>query len=140
MPDAKLSIKGLPDLTCFKSFADLLLALPNFLTVEIPDNITNVTVSNIQPLDTERDHVWFRFSNGGTFIGIYLFTDGSWKQFFPVPQSVYTVYGNSDFPPEGYITTEDSGSLTSDQKEFFKAQWHFTGSIFDVFTVVPEPI
>lgn len=137
-----LKLLGLPDTQCFKSFTEIWKAIEDNFAVILPTSITNVVVSNIQPLDTQRDAVWFRLSNGGTFIGIYMFSDGAWRQVFPVPQTVYTVYGDSRNPPAGYILTDDSGALTLAQRTHLKAEWLQDPSLlfYSIFTVVSAPI
>lgn len=139
---ADIQIKGLPDLACFTSFGQLLRDLPNYLQVNIPTNITNVIVSNTQPAESQRNTVWFRMSNGGVFIGIYLFSEGTWRQFFPVPDAVYRVAGgDSRNPPAGYILTDDAGNLTQAEKDHLKASWLLdpTGGFYVIFDVVPAP-
>lgn len=140
MPDINGALKllGLPDLACFKSFKDFLAALPSMYAVVIPDSITNVTISNIQPLDSESDHVWFRMSNGGDFIGIYLFSNGSWQQRYPAPGEVSWIVGDSNNPPPGFILTDDAPWISSPIKNDLKAFWRPTGSgPWNFFTVVP---
>ena len=136
-----IKIQGLPDTACFTDFNDLLRQLTNYLVAEVPLSITNVIISNVQPLDTQRDAVWFRRSIGGTFLGIYLYSEGTWQQFFPVPDQIITVYGDSRTPPEGYITTEDSARLTADQKLHLKATWlqDISANFYTIYTVVPAP-
>lgn len=109
-----LKSTGIPDSACFKNFADLLRNLPNYLTVEIPaEDISNVIISNQQPTDTDRNKLWVRRSNSGKFLGIFLYSGGSWIQAFPAPQQVFILLGNSATPPPGYafMTIELSGLL-----------------------------
>ncbi len=139
--EASLVITNLPDTACFTTFGDLLRALPDFLKVVIPTNITNVVVSKTQPLDTQRDNVWFRFSNGGVFMGIYLFSEGTWRQFFPAPNAIYQVAGDSRDPPAGYILASDANFLSSTQIAHLQAFWLLdpTGNFYTLFDVVPAP-
>jgi len=140
--EASVQITGLPDGTCFESFGELLQALPQYLQVLIPNNITNVIVSNTQPNATQRDYVWFRKSNGGVFIGIYLFSDGTWRQLFPVPGQIYRIAGgDSRDPPAGFILTDDAGNLTQAEKDHLKTSWLFdpTNTFYVIFDVVPAP-
>lgn len=139
---AEVKISNLPDLACFTSFGDLLLALPTFLSVFVSRSISNVLVGNTEPSASQRSFVWIKRNNAGTVLGVFLFSNGAWNQFFPIPGQVSTVSGataDSTNPPVGYITTDDATTLTIAQKVFFKAQWRDNGSgVFDVYTVVPE--
>lgn len=137
-----LRLLGIPDTQCFTDFKQIWKAIEQNFAVVLPVTITNVTVGPTQPLDTERNNVWFRTTNGGTFIGIYMFSDGTWRQFFPVPNSIYLISGDSRTPPDGYITTEDSASLDAAQRTFLKDNfWHQNASLlyYDIFTVVQAP-
>lgn len=80
----ELVVENIPENACFTSFVELLKALPNYLGVEIPDTITNVIVSNIQPSSSQTTSVWFRLSNAGSFLGIYVFSQGAWHNIYPI--------------------------------------------------------
>lgn len=138
-----LKLTGLIDnLDCYTSIQQLLRDFPKLFDVELPAGISNVIVSNQEPTATQRSAVWFRMSNGGTFIGIYLFSSGAWRQFFPVPQTLYRIYGDSREPPFGYILASDSAALTSEQIDFLELQWHRHSSddYWDIFDVVQAPL
>ena len=139
--EGTIELVNVPDTACYTSFANLLRDLQNYIQVRVPKSVTNVVVSNVQPLDTQRNSVWFRQSNGGVFMGIYLYSNGSWQQFFPVPRSIYRVSGDSRNPPEGFITTDDANFLTSDQKDFLRATWmpDPTAQFYIIYDVVPAP-
>lgn len=129
-----------PDLECFTSFKEFVTQIPKLFGVEIPGTITNVIISNIEPNDTQRDSVWFRKSNGGTFLGIYLYSDGAWRQFFPVPRQVYRIAGgDSREVPEGFILTDDAGYLTVAEKDHLRLDWlrDPTDTYYVIFDVVP---
>lgn len=138
-----LKLTGLIDnLECYTSIQQLLRDFPKLFSVEVPSSITNVIVSNQQPTATQRDAVWFRRSNGGVFIGIYLFSEGTWRQFFPVPKTLYRLYGDSREPPFGYILASDSAALTSEQVAFLETQWHRdpTDTYWDIYDAIVAPI
>ena len=138
-----LKLADLPDLFCFTSWPEFLKALPDLLTVEIPAGLTNVVITNVQPNDTQRDFVWFRMSNGGSFIGIYLFSAGKWTQFFPVPLAIYHVAGgDSRTPPDGYILTEDASYLTANERAKIRETWllDVTNTYYTIFDMVVAPI
>lgn len=78
-----VKIKNLPEATCFKTFEEFLLALQTYLVIEIPDTITNVVVGSSEPSSSQRDSIWYRFNSTGDFLGIYLFSGGSWNLQIP---------------------------------------------------------
>lgn len=71
-------ILSLPDLCCYPSFLDFLLALPSFLGVELPTSITNVIFSVIPPSDTQRNFLWIVFDNTGAAVDVRVFSQGGW--------------------------------------------------------------
>jgi len=109
----KLVLQNLPDLFCFTDAKDFLTQLPNLLGVEVPADITNVIVSNTQPLDSQTTDVWFRISNSGSFMGIYVFSQGQWRAVFPYPNGVYWMYGDSRTVPEGYALIDSSNAAVA---------------------------
>lgn len=105
-----LVVTNLPEDFCFTTFRELILALTQYLAVEVPSTITNVVVSNVQPLDSQTNSVWFRISNAGGFQGIYVFSNGSWVQVFPAQNGVFWFMGNSTTPPDGYTLIDTSNT------------------------------
>lgn len=80
----QLVVQGIPENACFTSFVDLLKSLPTYLGVQVPASITNVIVSNVQPTSSQTTSIWFRMSNAGSFIGIYVFSQGVWHNIYPI--------------------------------------------------------
>lgn len=107
---APLAVRGDPSTACFTNIGEFIEALPQFLVAQIPTSITNVIISNIQPLDSERNTVWFRLNNAGSFIGIYVFSDGTWIQMFPPPQGLFDMYGDSRDVPKGYVLADENNT------------------------------
>lgn len=98
-----IKVQGVPDSACFITFADLLRALGDYLVVDIPNQtFSNVVISNVQPGQADRDKIWWRLSNSGTFVGIYQFSNGEWIQIFPAPNQIFWLYGDSSDPPTGF--------------------------------------
>jgi hypothetical protein len=98
-----VKVAGVPDSACFTTFADLLRSLGTYLTVEIPNQtFSNVVISNSQPGQADRDKIWWRLSNSGSFVGIYYYSGGVWVQIFPAPQQITWLFGDSSNPPPGY--------------------------------------
>ena len=138
--DAPLVIKNLPDLACFTSVQELLQSLPQYLFAQIPLTITNVIVSNVQPLDSQRTSIWFRTNNSGLFIGIYVYSNGTWNQFFPAPNQLTRIYRTSNTAlPEGYEEASVANtSLPLATINTLKTQWIMdpTNTYFQVLDVV----
>jgi len=103
-----LKIDNLPDLACFDSFEELLKAIPNFYSVEVPRSITNVTVSNIEPDDTQRNNLWVRQDDAGGFIGLFVFAAGNWQQVSPIPNGIFRMFGDSRDIPPGFLLADAS--------------------------------
>lgn len=84
--------------------------------------ITNVVVSNEQPVDTSV--VWFKISPSGNFVGVYVYVQSQWLPVFPPPGQVIRMYGDSDNPPAGYqLITSTTPGFTSAMVTFLQAQW-----------------
>ena len=113
---ADLRSIGLPEGYCLTTVQELMSTIANNFKAVVPKSITNVLVSNQQPTSTERDSIWFRQSNSGTFIGIYVFDGTTWQQVFPGPGAITRINGNSATPPAGYevITNTKVGFNAAD--------------------------
>lgn len=113
---AAIVLLGLKDSNCFTSMQEFIEALPELIGVEIPDDITNVVVSNIQPSDSQTTDVWFRLTNGGSFVSINVFSQGQWHPIYPVnvatsPEptlQIFWLQGDSSNPPPGFQNTNDA--------------------------------
>lgn len=103
-----VKVRNFPEEFCFETFEQFLAALQELLVVEIPASVTNVIVSNLEPSSSQRSSVWFRYDNAGSFIGIYLFTDGEWIQVLPPPNQVVWMFGDSDNLPAGFQLVDSS--------------------------------
>lgn len=122
-------LTGFPDIKCYQTLNELITALPSILGLSLDSSkLTNVVVSNIQPLSGQENFVWFRMSNGGVFIGIYIYSGGAWRQVFPAPGQIYWVYGDSANPPNGFILTDDAGSIPAAVKNHLKTFWYPAGA------------
>lgn len=124
---APIALLSLPDLACFKSAQELIAALPQFLVAQIPiGEITNVIVSNVQPLDTQRDSIWFRKDNSGNFIGIYVYSGGTWQQMYPMPGQIFQRYRNTTDPttdPVGYTRLDLAAGIPPTVVTALQATW-----------------
>ncbi len=120
-----LFLKTLPELPCFSSMEEFLVALPDIYGLSIPDSITNVIVSNVQPNSDQTAALWVRLSNSGNFMGIYVFSGGNWVQIVPTPNAIQWMYGDSASPPPGYANTDDAGTtyVSNALKASLKALW-----------------
>jgi len=136
---ARLEVDGLPDNLNFTTLKNFFELLQKHVIVEIPDAISNVVISNIQPLDNQRDALWFRRSNSGSFLGAYVYSQGKWQQFFPAPEAIYWMYGDSRDVPEGYsLVTIDTPQMGTSTKEWIINQYkeHESEEYFTYFATI----
>ncbi len=112
---APLVIQNIPENACFTTFKELLEALPQYLAVQIPDSITNVIVSNVQPSSSQTTSIWFRTSNSGGFMGIYVFAQGEWHNIYPINDGnqiqMQTFTSLDGTVPEGWTKVETGDPL-----------------------------
>ena len=108
-----LKLNGFMEGKCFTSWSDFISAVPSMFSVELPNNITNVTVGNSQPSDSERDHLWVKTGPSGSFIGLFIYASGAWQQVYPVPNEIHFVYGDSRTPPNGYQVASDDANISA---------------------------
>jgi hypothetical protein len=126
---ANLRSVGLADDFCFSSTSELLKAIEQNFKAVIPNTITNVIVSNAQPQSTERNSVWFRLSNSGTFTGIYMFTGTTWAQVIPAPNQVIWMYGDSNNVPVGFqLVDSNNPNFTIAQVNHIKSFYYPAGA------------
>lgn len=98
-----IKVNGVPTEACFDNFSQLLNSLGTYLTVEIGnESFSNIVISVAQPGQADRDKIWWRISNAGSFVGMFFFSNGEWIQVIPAPQQIFWLYGDSDDPPPGY--------------------------------------
>lgn len=105
---APIRITGLTDTLCFQNIQELLTFLQTNAFAEVPDDVTNVHVSNVQPTSTNKSDMWVRLSSSGTFVGIYMYNGTTWKQVLPIPQGIFWMYGDSDDIPAGFMLVDGS--------------------------------
>lgn len=133
-----VKLDGFIEEKCFKSWAEFITALPSMLALEIPDSITNVTVGNTQPTDDQRDNLWIRKDSSGSFVGFYLYAQGTWQKIFPADGELTWVSGDSRVIAPGYTLATNLTDLTAAQKAFLTARWHIGGTSptwYDIFEV-----
>lgn len=122
--EGALKLIGLPQAECWTNLEDFIKWLVANIAVEVPPNITNVIVSNVQPSDSQRDCIWFRRNNSGGFMGIFIFNAGAWKQLYPVPNQLFRIYGNSNNIPDGFALADNNiANISTDMFNFLKSQW-----------------
>lgn len=134
---------GTPDTYCFESAQQFYESIAKNFKPAFSRSITNVVISNVEPTDEERQSLWIRLSNGGQYIGEYIFSGSTWKQISPVPNGVFRMYGDSRNIPTGYaLADENNPQLTAAQGTFLKGTWHLdpTGTYYDIFDVTFEGI
>lgn len=118
-----ISLDGFLDGRCFKSWDEFVKALPSMLTVEIPADSTNVSVGNVQPTDDQRDNLWVRKDNSGSFIGLYVYSQGAWQQVYPPPLSLSLIVGDSRVVPIGYQLASDSSLIDATMLAALQKLW-----------------
>lgn len=97
-----LVLRNVLETACFESLEDFVKQLTVLLGVEIDaSKISNVVVSNEQPSDSQTTSIWFRISNSGNFIGMYVFAGGAWRVMYPV---------NTDHVTQIFWFASDDGS------------------------------
>lgn len=129
--DIPIKVVGLPDLVCANSLVDFLNQLPNLIVGQAPTSITNIVVGNVQPLDTQRDTIWFRKDNAGNFIGIYVYSAGTWQQMFPMPGQIFPHYRQSTDPttdPVGYTRVDNAVGVPAAVVTQLQTQWVADGA------------
>jgi hypothetical protein len=118
-----LKLEGKPDCQFFTGWQDFIQNMSKLFAVEIPNDITNVTIGQEQPSDSERDHLWFRTDSSGGFAGLYLFGAGAWQKVYPLQGQVFLMYGNSLNIPTGYTLAENDPNLNSSEIASLKKMW-----------------
>jgi len=124
--NAPTVLVGLPDVACFTSFKDFLEALPKYLYAQIPTSVTNVVIGNTQPNDSQRNSLWFRKDNSGSFVGLYIYSAGIWNQIYPVPNQLFRVYRLTTDPltyPKGFDRADNSPNIAATTKTWLITQW-----------------
>ena len=121
---AELKIDGLPEDYQYVDFKSFVEFLTKHLVVSIPSGITNVVISSTQPSENERESVWIRRNNAGSFVGMYIYSGGSWVQMYPAPKQVIWMHGLSSELPPGYRLIEEGHPDFSEyQLSFFRNQY-----------------
>jgi len=139
----ELQAIGIPDTYCFESAQQYYDSIAKNFRPVFSRSITNVIISNIQPTESQRTSLWVRLSNGGQYIGEYIFTGVAWKQISPVPNGLFRMYGDSRAVPPGYKLADSSNTaLTAAQVTFITGTWHLAPSNtwYDIFDVTFEGI
>lgn len=132
---AALKLLKLPDRQYFTSWQDFLRQLPELYGVEIPTGITNVTIGNTFPTDSERDHLWIRTDSSSNFIGFYLYVQGSWRLIYPLPDQIFLIVGDSRDIPDGYTLASLDPRISSLQLTNLQKIWTIGGSSPLYYTV-----
>ena len=113
---------------CFTSWNDFVRAIPSMFSVEVPSDITNVTVGTQQPSDSERDHLWVRTDNSGAFSGLYVYAQGAWQKIYPVPSQLFFMYGDSRVLPPGYTLAVNDPNISATELSAMQKIWNVGGT------------
>lgn len=120
---------------CFTSWSDFISDLPNMLSVEIPTGITNVNIGNLQPSSSELDHLWIKTDGSGSFIGMFIYTTGSWRQIYPAPNQLFLMYGNSTSIPAGYTLASADPNISAAELANLQKVWTVLSTSPTVYSV-----
>lgn len=134
---------GLPDTLCFKSAKEYYESIAKNFKPAFSRSITNVVISSSAPSQDQRESLWIRMSNGGQYIGTYVFSGNDWVQVSPAPNVLERMYGDSRVVPAGYRLADNTNpKLTPAQASFIQSTWHRHSSnlYWDVFDVTYEGI
>lgn len=138
----KPKVKGLPDGVCVNSFSEFIKLLEDYLVIEIPGTVSNVVVGVNQPAENERSKIWFRVDNSSSFIGIYVYSGGSWQKIYPLTGQVFWVHGDSRNVDPGFkLIDENNSQFTAAEANFFKSLYlpnPIDASFYTYFAVTYE--
>lgn len=123
-----LKLDGFIEGKYFTSWQDFVQSIPDLFSVEVPNNITNVTIGSTEPSSSERDNMWFKENSAGSPVGIFIYSGGAWKQFLPVPNEIHLIYGDSRTPPFGYTVVTDSPVFSPAQVAEMQKVWSVGGT------------
>lgn len=130
-----LKLQGLLDEGCFTSWKEFVASIPDLFSVELPNDITNVTVGSSQPSDSERDHLWIRTDGSGSFVGLLIYASGAWRQIYPAPNQIFLMYGDSRSVPVGYTLVSDDPNLSTSEVQNLQKIWTQGGTSPTWYTV-----
>jgi hypothetical protein len=136
-----LVVQNLPELFCFQDARELIQSLPSLLGVEIPDSISNVIVSNTQPTDSQTAALWIRLANSGSFLGLYVFSQGQWRPILPVNTDttlqIFWFSSDTGDVPAGFTKIESgTPGLPVAVKTALIAQYVTSGSVDLYFAAI----
>jgi hypothetical protein len=107
-----LKLTGLPELACVKDINDLVRWIADHTVVDFPGGIEQgVTVGPIQPTDPAATGIWVKTDSSGAFIGLYVFSGGSWVQIDLGGCQLASVSSGSALVCSGGVSQPLSGSL-----------------------------
>lgn len=140
---APIVVTGLLDTKCFTTWQDFIKDLPDLIAAEVPNSITNVIISNVQPSSSQTTSIWFRLSNDGSFLGLYVFSAGAWHQIYPVnvdtpvvTTQIFWLFGDSSQPPAGFTNTDSFTGLSVAVQTALKAMWVLEGTTYTYYSAV----
>lgn len=103
---------GLVDQQCFTTWEDFLQAVPSLFAVDVPREVTNVSIGAVQPSESEKDNLWVRVDSSGNFLGFYTFSYGAWRKAYQYTQNdVLWQWGRSDEIEDGFRLIDQNTNL-----------------------------
>lgn len=133
-----IKVLGLPQTFCFTgTTANIIQQIADALVAEAGDgDFSNVVVGNSEPTNPQTTALWIRQDNSGTFVGLYVYSGGTWLAIYPIAGQLTRVYGSSTNPPAGYQSAEDDPLIPAPVLAFLQTQWLTDGAggwlVYDV--------
>jgi hypothetical protein len=107
-----LKLVGSPDKICPMTWDELLRSIPSLYAVDVPRNVTNVTIGAVQPPESDNDNLWVRINSDGTFVGFYTFQTGAWRKAYQYTlNDVIWRWGNSASIEDGFKLIDQNSAL-----------------------------
>lgn len=135
-----VKVKNLPVDFALTNITELVKFLEKNAALQFDaSEITNVFVSSEAPDTTQRDVIWYKINNAGSFVGIFVYVQDRWVQTFPLPAGIYKMTGNSNEVPSGYaLITDDLVGYTAAMVSKLQESWlrDPTDSFWVIFEVV----
>ena len=113
---------------CFSSWEDFVKAFPSMFSVEVPPDITNVSIGAAEPSATDRDHLWIKLDGAGSFVGLYIYAQGAWQKIYPLSNQLFFMYGDSRSLPAGYTLAANDPNISASQLTQMQKIWTLGGT------------
>lgn len=124
---AKLKILSIPTNACFTTVSELLKLIEKTFTVDLSVGKNNdfVVTGSEPPTADDKNRLWVRKLNQGSFAGFYIFVGGAWNRIFNRrSDEIIWMYGDSRKVPEGFVLiSENTGAVPSEIRDHLIQQY-----------------